>query len=108
MDLSQESRYLDADRMFAPAHTYSAKRKVDLDTAGEPVLESRDTLYLLTVVDDADTTPDEVMATVTDRFDLLAHQWLGEPERWWRIADANPQIRYPLDLKMGDTVVIPE
>lgn len=108
MDLSQESRYLDAERRFVASHTYSAKRQTDLDTAGEPVRETRDTLYLLTVVDDGDESPDEIMAKVTDRFDLLAHQWLGEPERWWRIADANPHIRYPLDLKMGDRVVIPE
>ncbi len=27
-----------------------------------------------------------------DRPDLLAHQYLGDAEQWWRIADANPVL----------------
>jgi hypothetical protein len=32
-----------------------------------------------------------------DRVDLLADRYLGDPEQWWRIADANPAAR-PSDL----------
>jgi hypothetical protein len=27
-----------------------------------------------------------------DRPDLVANQFLGDPEQWWRIADANPVL----------------
>jgi hypothetical protein len=32
-----------------------------------------------------------------DRPDLLAHEYLGDPEQFWRIADANAVLR-PADL----------
>lgn len=28
----------------------------------------------------------------TDRVDLLAHQYLGDPQAWWRICDANAAL----------------
>ncbi len=28
-----------------------------------------------------------------DRLDLLASQYLSDPEQWWKIADANPTLR---------------
>lgn len=32
-----------------------------------------------------------------DRFDLLAHKFLGNSELWWLISEANPEI-----LSLGD------
>jgi nucleoid-associated protein YgaU len=32
-----------------------------------------------------------------DRLDLIAARWYGDPELWWRIADANPS-EHPDDL----------
>lgn len=109
MALSADSRYQEADRVFTTTHTYSEKRQVDLTDAGEPQLTVRDTLYRTLVSSTPDTdTPDEIMAREGDSFQLLATTLLGAADRWWELADANPQVRYPLDLKMGDILVVPE
>lgn len=34
----------------------------------------------------------------SDRLDLLAMKYYGEPTKWWQICDANPQFEFPLDL----------
>ena len=36
-----------------------------------------------------------------DRLDLLAYRYYGDPARWWRISDANPQAEFPTDLLDG-------
>lgn len=47
------------------------------------------------------------IVTEGDRFDLLAYRFLGNPELWWHIADANPEVFYPEDLIPGMTIRIP-
>jgi nucleoid-associated protein YgaU len=41
-----------------------------------------------------------------DTFESLAHRYLGNAERWWMIADANPRM-FPFDLVPGAPVTIP-
>jgi nucleoid-associated protein YgaU len=43
-----------------------------------------------------------------DRLDLLGHAYLGAPEQWWRICDANRTLR-PADLvsEAGRKITIP-
>jgi hypothetical protein len=109
MAISSESRYQEADRVFTTTHTYSERRQIDLNDAGEPLLTVRDTLYRTLVSSTADTdVPDEILAREGDSLQLLATTLLGDPGRWWELADANPQVRYPFDLKMGDILVVPE
>ena len=47
----------------------------------------------------------------TDRLDLLALNYYGDASRWWRIADANPEILCGLDLAgeeaAGRVILIP-
>lgn len=47
----------------------------------------------------------EVEVTASDRLDLIAQRTLGDPEQFWRIADANNAMN-PADLtaKPGETV----
>ena len=33
-----------------------------------------------------------------DRLDLLAHKYYGDPDKWWLIADANPEWQLPSDI----------
>jgi hypothetical protein len=33
-----------------------------------------------------------------DRLDLLAFKYYSDSTRWWQIADANPELAFPLDL----------
>lgn len=104
-----DSRYQDADRLFAQAHTYTARRQVDLDENDVPIIVVRDTVYHTVVqeIPDGDVV-DEYMARDGESMHLIANRFLGSPSLWWRVADANPQVRYPLDLKMADLLVVPE
>lgn len=107
--IAEGSRYEDADRVFTKAHTYSAKRQTDLTDAGVPVEEVRDTLYRMIVLDTGSAEiPDEMMARDGDHMPMLAAELLGDSSRWWQMAEANPHVRYPLDLAMGDILVVPE
>lgn len=55
-----------------------------------------------------ETYPDSIMHTVVgdETLDQLAAHYYGREDLWWRIADANP-LKFPLDWKAGDTIVIP-
>lgn len=43
-----------------------------------------------------------------DTLDTIAHNAFGNFDRWWEIADMNPQIKFPMDLKPGDVIRIPQ
>lgn len=43
-----------------------------------------------------------------DRLDTLANAYYGDPTLWWIIADANPEITYPVALTIGATIRIPQ
>lgn len=42
-----------------------------------------------------------------DTFDLLASKYLGDPTRYWEIADINPQVEWPDRIPTGTTIRIP-
>lgn len=42
-----------------------------------------------------------------DTFDLLAARFLNDPERYWEIADINPQVQWPDSIPVGTTIRIP-
>lgn len=43
----------------------------------------------------------------SDRLDLLASQYLGGAEFWWKILDTNPLWQNPHDIRPGSIVRIP-
>ena len=43
----------------------------------------------------------------TDRLDLLAHRYFGDPFQFWRIADANPALTPEDVLDPGAQIAIP-
>jgi hypothetical protein len=43
----------------------------------------------------------------TDRLDLLAHRYFGDPLQFWRIADANPALTPEDVLDPGAQITIP-
>jgi hypothetical protein len=90
------------------AHYYDERGHVEIDADTDAVIEvSRDTTYLLTTGQPS-VPPRQYMVKVTDNIQLLSYQHLQDPSQWWVIANANPHVRYPFDLKMGDTIYIPE
>lgn len=51
--------------------------------------------YIVYVVKDGDTLED------------LARRRLGTQKRFWEIADLNPNVKFPLDIKVGDVLRLP-
>lgn len=43
----------------------------------------------------------------TDRLDILAYRYLEDPHRFWRIADANPEVGLEELLEPGRPIKIP-
>ena len=115
------SRYDQAERQFVDTHLYSEwgyPLAEDDRTAGPwtPTLSSlsvrvrttsRDTLYRVQTTRPVVPQPFEYYAKDTENIQFLAYKFLGDAKRWWEIADANQKVWYPLDLKMGDFIVIP-
>lgn len=109
MAISQDSRYQEAAREFAACHTYSAERAPDINTTtGKPLETVREASYLLTVLPFPDPPETQYMVKESDNIQSLAAQFLNDARKWWKIADINPQVRYPLDLKMADVIYIPD
>jgi len=106
------SRYEVAEHQFTQAHLYNEwgypllEGEVGL-TSLMLKLQSRETLY-------AWVTPPRYMplttafAKQTDNLPFLAYTMYTDSRRWTDIAAANPQVWYPLDMKMGDQLRIPE
>jgi nucleoid-associated protein YgaU len=92
--------------MFAPGSRY--------ETVPEAVWTGPDgrqlPFKLLRVLPDAPrtTSPRGHRVTAADRLDLLAHEYLGDPEAYWRLGDANRALR-PDDLLLppGRRLVVP-
>ena len=106
------SRYQDAEHNFTLAHRYNAW--------GYPLLEGeiekntlrarrvgRDTLHLMTTVEDLTIPPFEYYAKEDENMQFLAYKHLDDPKRWHEIANVNSKVWYPLDLKPGACLRIP-
>ena len=44
----------------------------------------------------------------TDDMTKYAYAAYQDPKRWWVIADANPQVFYPLDARPGQGIRVPQ
>lgn len=42
-----------------------------------------------------------------DSFESLASTEYGDPQQWWRIADVNPQVKFPDFIDEGTVIRIP-
>jgi hypothetical protein len=107
MTISNDSRYVDAAYEFADTHTYGTLGTTEVNENGNLNINTRETSYLLTTRYSS-PPPRRYMVKDTDNIQYLAYKTLQDPTRWWIIANANPQIRNPFDLTMGDLIYIPE
>jgi hypothetical protein len=48
------------------------------------------------------------MVAPGDTIENMAFKLFGDPSQWWRIADVNPQIEFPLDMVSGMEIRIPQ
>lgn len=42
-----------------------------------------------------------------DTLESIATRALGNPRRYWELADINPQIKFPLDISVGTVLRLP-
>lgn len=105
--ITNDSRYAQSVHEFSLTHLYDEDGHPETDDDGKVLTVSRDTTYLLPTAQ-LSTPPRQYMVKVTDNIQLLAYRALQDPTQWWTLADANPHIRYPMDLAMGDLIHIPE
>lgn len=105
--MKPDSRYVDADRLFVSTHLYDEAGVREDDDSGRPKTESRVALYRLPVLPAPEPPEQTYMAKVTDNFPLLAKQLFNDSEKWWVVAEANPHVRHPLDLRAGDVLYLP-
>lgn len=105
--ITNDSRYTKAAHESASTHIYDEMGVREVNESNAVSEINRETLYLLTT-GLASPPPRQYMAKETDNMQLLAYRVLQDPTRWWVIADANPHVRYPLDLPLGETLYLPE
>lgn len=81
------------------------------ETADVVPVQAADGVYRATVFPTRTVTPTDSYTVHTvvfgDRFDSLAGVAYDDPEFWWIIADANPNVTYPDDLVPGTLLKIP-
>lgn len=76
---------------------YNAVSRYTLDASGQSAtrLDPTITSYTLYTVRDGDT------------LERISARLFGTTERFWEIADINPQFKFPLGLAVGDVIRIP-
>lgn len=76
---------------------YSSSSRYSISENGQNAVRSvpRGARYTLYTVKQGDT------------LENIAARILGTTERYWELADLNPQVKFPLDLNTGDTIRIP-
>lgn len=105
------SRYEAAERQFAPAHVYNAQGDAVFEETTPPTMQFRivhhEATYLVTTLPLPPPPPAEYYAKDTEIFPFLGFKFMEDSRVWWRIAEVNPHIWYPLDLTMGSYIRIP-
>ena len=54
------------------------------------------------------TAYDRYTARDGDSFESIAQLTFGDPQQYWRIADINPQVKYPNEIPIGTLIRIPK
>lgn len=43
-----------------------------------------------------------------DTLESIAAKYLGNQQRYWEIADLNPQVQFPWDIVVGESIRLPQ
>jgi hypothetical protein len=87
-----------------PASRYAAGEVLWVNTTKQG---NKQTVYLNTMV--TITYPYVVqLLREADSMQEFAYYNYGDSNRWWVLADANPQIFYPLDIIPGQQMRVPQ
>lgn len=108
--ITADSRYQDAVRTFATSHIYDEWGRILLDgDSGVPQIRSttHEATYRLTIPNTAPPPPLEYMVKDGETMQYLAWKTMRRHSSWWQMAEANPQVWYPLDIPIGTALRIP-
>lgn len=85
--------------MFTNNSRYYRLRDIVLNNKSERQINSKTIRQIPDVLGTFQHVVDD-----NDRLDLLASKYYSQPLKWWRICDANPDFKSPLDL-LGKGIV---
>lgn len=108
--ISPESRYQDATKAFTVGHTYDAFGRVYLNgDDAVPVARSavHETLFRLTVPSASAAAPLEYVSKEGETLSYCAWKLMSAHSNWWKLAEANAKVWYPLDLPPGTSLRVP-
>jgi hypothetical protein len=105
------SRYEEADRGWTVAHVYDVYENPRMEDVIPPTLrfdlQSREILYRITTLPLPPPPPAEYYVKQDENLPLLAFKFMEDSQQWWRIAEVNVPLWYPLDLPPGTHIRIP-
>lgn len=105
------SRYEEADRAWADSHIYSVYETPRLEDAVPPTLRfmttSREATYRVTTLPLPPPPPAEYYVKDREHMPFLAFKFMEDSTQWWRIAEVNTPVWYPLEMPMGTYIRVP-
>jgi len=108
--ITPESRYQDAVKTFTTAHVYDKFGRIYLngdDPVPSPRTVTHETLYRLTVPSQDPVSPLEYIVKEGESMPFCAWKLTGAHSNWWRMAEINSKVWYPLDLPPGTRLKVP-
>jgi hypothetical protein len=111
MTITPGSRYEESDRAWVSCHIYDVYENVRLEETTPPSLRfevrNREATYRVTTLPLPPPPPAEYFVKQNEHMPLLAFKFLEDSTQWWRIAEVNVPVWYPLDLPPGSYIRIP-
>jgi hypothetical protein len=108
--ITPDSRYQDAAKTFTVGHTYDEFGRIYLN-GDEPTPVARtvshETLFRLTTPSPPQVSPVEYMAKSGESMSFIAWKMTSAHSNWWKVAESNPAVWYPLDLTPGTALKVP-
>ena len=105
------SRYEDADTTWVTSHIYDVYENPRLEDVLPPTLRfdlvNREATYRVTTLPLPPPPPAEYYVKDSEHMPFLAFKFLEDSRQWWRIAEANNPVWYPLDLPPGSYIRVP-
>jgi len=103
------SRYEQADKAFTESHIYNEWGYPYLE--GEaPNLKIKVDRREATYLRGPEGNQNPVLSYYVkqdESIQWLGYKFTGDASRWWELAAINGQVWYPLDLAMGDYIMVP-
>lgn len=105
------SRYGDASQMYAGGHSYDKYRRVlikgDDPTSTDPLMRNNTIVYRLSQAKSAPRGNIQYPVKQDENLQMISYKVLKNHDQWWRIAEHNTQLWYPLDTYPGLILDIP-